>query len=134
MRATGNPPDASWWRAALVAAACYVVIGLATAALARHSAQQFWRFMAWALSAVVFAAHLLRERSARPHARGAWHATFAVMVATAVIAAAAIVHNLSRGPMRPAMVLAFFIWPLLTGVASFAVGYVALRMAPRPVS
>ena len=119
-----------WLPAATLVALGYAISGLVTAALARAGGpgqRTLWRFAAWGLGAVIFALHLARERRrAGTPAVGAWHACVAVALGTCAIAAAAIVHNLTLGPLRPAMFAAFVVWPLLTGVTSFLVACVVL--------
>jgi len=122
----------TWLGPALVTAAGYAVIGAFPAWATRAGvppSTQFWRYTAWGLSSVLFAAHIWFE-STRPQPRksAALHPTVAVMIATALLAASAIVHNLGRGPMRPMMWLAFVIWPVLTGIGSFLVALLVLAV------
>lgn len=83
-----------WPAAALLAGLLYLVIGLGTAELARRYGGVVWRWAAWAVSAVVFAAHiafeLRRLRSAPP--RAAFHAALAVALGAFGLAAAATIR------------------------------------------
>ena len=123
----------------MAVAAGYALIGFVTAAASRPTAvagHPVSRVAAWALSLVVFAWHIRYERL-RPQARAgaARHVAAAVMLATAVLALLAIAHNLGAGPLRPAMLAAFAVWPALTGIGSFVVAFVALAvLPPRAVS
>jgi len=56
----------TWLRAVLLVGAVYLVIGIATAALANQPpsshARVTWRLAAWAVSAVAFGTHIAYER------------------------------------------------------------------------
>jgi len=115
-------------RATVVTAGVYIVVGLTTAALSRSASsadlRTLWRLAAWGTSALVFGAHIGYERRLRtPSARVALHAAVAVALATLALAISAVIHQLMASPPRPSMLLAFAIWPILTGVPSFLVAF-----------
>jgi hypothetical protein len=119
-----------WLRAVVVTALVYVVVGLGTAALSRSatspSLRTVWRLAAWGISAVTFAAHILRERRLRTARVGAaLHPALAVALATFVLSASAVIHQVMASTMRPGLLLAFGIWPILTGVPAFLVALAA---------
>jgi hypothetical protein len=109
----------------------YAVIGLATAALARDAAtgqvRLLWRWTAWLLSAVVFAAQILPERSrGQSPAWVAWRAALAVAMGGFLLAVAATVHSMSAGAGRlAAHLVALVAWPVLLAVPAFLVAWAA---------
>jgi hypothetical protein len=117
-----------WHMTALLIGALYLVVGLASAALAGAASsrqmQFFWRLSAFVISAVVFAAHIAHEHfrlrnTARPTA---WHTSMAVAIGGFALALAANIHDLgSASGYRPRMLIALVAWPLLTAVPAFIV-------------
>ena len=117
-----------WFTTAMLAGALYAAVGLASAALAGAAAstrmQVFWRWTAFVISAVIFAAHIAHEHfrlrtTARPTA---WHTSTAVALGTFALALAANVHDLgSASGYRPRLLIALVAWPLLTTVPAFVV-------------
>lgn len=130
-----------WLRAALPAAAAYVLIGLGTVAASRAAGGagmpavvRILRAGSWLVSGVVFLLHLRWEGLAgRKAAASAWHASAAVTLATLVLALVATVRQVRAGNTRPAVLVALVVWPVLTGVVSFAVG-LGLSLLLRAVS
>lgn len=117
------------WRGIVLLGLAYFVIGFVTAALSRDAGtghvRLVWRWAAWLLSAVVFAAQIIYERSrGRSPAGGAWHAALAVAVGGFLLAAWATVHSLSVGAGRlGAHIFALVAWPVLLGVPAFLVAW-----------
>lgn len=120
-------------RTIVLVAIVYVVVGMVTATLARSAPsiqiRTMCRLAAWVISAVFFAVHIVHERRlAGPARRAALHTAAAVALATLVLAGSAVVRQAMMSTLRPSMLLAFAVWPVLTGVVSFlvALGVVAL--------
>ena len=83
------------------------------------------RAASWLGSALLFLLHLTMENRARPKVTvAAWHASAAVAIATLLLALVATGRQLAAGNARPSVFIAIAIWPLLTGLVSFAVGTV----------
>lgn len=116
----------TWLRAAVLVGMVYFALAFASAALAgpqaSASTRVFWRWSAFVLSAVVFAAHLAYEHM-RPGSgarRTAWHASVAAAIGGFALALAANVHDLgSASGYRPRMLIA-----LGTAVPAFVVALV----------
>ena len=116
---------------AILFAVLYLVIGIAFGALAGAAASSqmrvLWRWLAFAISAVVFAVHIAYEHfrlrnAARPTA---WHASVAVAFGAFALALEANIHDLwSASGYRPRMLIALVAWPLLTAVPAFIVALV----------
>ena len=126
----------SWLRGALLVAALYVTIGLVTVAVvhsvARPAILFAVRLSSWLISALVFFGHTFHEsRSRAPVAKSAMHAAAAVAMATETLALIATIRLALAGSVRPAMIAALIIWPLLTGAVSFAVGSALVALQRR---
>lgn len=125
-----------WFRRAALVALGYVVVGLTTIALARAAPSSGFRtaarLSAWGVSALLFAAHIRFEhRSLLPPTRAAARTSLAVALATLVLAAIAVVRQLQGSHVRSSMLLAFAIWPILTGAVSFVVAAVVFTFLAR---
>jgi len=125
----------SWVRTALVVAAVYTIIGLATVAIGRaagggqSSIAQAVRIASWLLSALVFLGHIAGEsRRGLKAAVPAGRASIAVALATFLLALIATVRQVEAGNARPAVLIALFVWPVLTGLVSLGVGLVLVRL------
>jgi hypothetical protein len=130
-----------WLNTAILVGALYLAVGVTSAALAGAAASGrmllFWRWSAFAISAVVFAAHIAHEhvRLRNPARPTAWHAAVAVAFGGFGLALAANIHDLgSAAGYRPRMLVALVAWPLLTAVPAFlvALGVAAAVGAKRP--
>ena len=120
-----------WLGRAILAGVLYAAVGIVSPALAGMAAsdrmRSFWRLSAFAISAVVFAAHIAYEHfrlrsTARPTA---WHTSVAVAIGAFALALAANIHDLgSASGYRPRMLTALVAWPLLTAVPAFIVALV----------
>ena len=139
MPATRSSP---WIRTTLMVAAGYALIGLATIAVTRAAGGagvgalvRLVRALSWLLSALLFLTHIVWEnRSRRKLALSAWHTSAAVAVATLLLALMATARQVQAGNTRPAVFVAIAVWPILTGLVSFAVGLgvlAVLRLARR---
>jgi hypothetical protein len=120
------PRRQHWFWTAVLAGIAYVVIGLTTAALSRSASsvqiRTLCRLAAWAISAVTFAAHIGHEHRRHTSAsRLALHTAVAVALASLALAGSAVAHQLTTTRLRPSMLLAFAVWPILTGVPAFLV-------------
>ena len=127
-----------WLGAALLAGVLYLVIGVVSSALAGAAAtpktQFFWRFSAFVMSGLVFAAHLALEhfRLRRATWPAAWHTSMGVAFGGFAFALAANIHDLgSASGYRPRMLLALVAWPLVTAVPALVVALVAAALARR---
>jgi hypothetical protein len=134
-----------WVGVMLLTGAAYCVVGVVFAVLAARGASEqwraLWRLLAWAVSLVVFAAHIGHEHfrfGHRPLAT-AWHAAAAVGLGAFGLALAAGAHALwtGAGPRR-LFALALVTWPVVMAVPAFvvallaAVGLGLLRREVRP--
>ncbi len=140
----GSPPRApTWIGTAMLVGALYLIISLASAALAKAAPSgpmRFgWRLSAYVVAAVVFVAQLAHERLRlrNPVRASAWHAAAAAAFGGFAVAASANLHDLALASgHRPRMLIALVAWPLLAAVPAFVVGLVVaagLRPAhPRP--
>jgi len=125
-----------WFRSAAWVALGYVLVGAATAALARSAPtpgiRTLARLAAWGVSAALFGAHIALERGRQlPTHRAAGHTSAAVALATLVLAGVAVVHQARAGTLGAGVLLALAIWPALTGMVSFLVSSVAFAVLRR---
>jgi uncharacterized membrane protein YfcA len=114
----------------------YPVVGITFAALANPSVSKemrvTWRLAAWLACAAAFAAHLGYEhfRLRSSPLRAALHAAVAVALGAFALAVWVNVHahwSASTHP-RPLALLALVVFPLVTGVPAFLVGFVAVAV------
>jgi len=126
-----NSSRQRWFGKAILVGVLYLVVGIASSTLAGAAAsnqmRSFWRFCAFVISGVVFAAHIGYEHFRfRNTARSTpWHASVAVAFGACALALAANIHDLgSASGYRPRMLIALVAWPLLTAVPSFIVALV----------
>ena len=129
---------ARWIRAAVLAGALYLIVGLVFADLAGWAAspamRTTWRAAAYLISAIVFAMHIRHERVRRgdPPLTTALHVSLGVALGACALALAANVHALSTpSANRARLGVAIVAWPLLTGVPAFLVALVAASMLKR---
>ncbi|MEO8562279.1 MAG: hypothetical protein ABI601_09410 [bacterium] len=125
-------PSGNWMPATLLVGASYAIMGkLFTLPTANVLA---WRRGAWVASAVVFAGHIAFEHfKRRSSARAtATHAAIAVAIAAAALALAATLQDLAGGhPVRPVMLLAIVLWPVLLAIPAFVVAFAASAVLAR---
>ena len=112
----------------ILVGAVYFVVGLTFGTLAGWvSSSQMrvaWRLSAWLFSGAAFAAHIGYEhfRLRSSPVRTALHASLAVALGAFGLAGAAIIHAQGSGSShQSSRILAFLMWPILTGVPAFAV-------------
>ncbi len=130
---TGNTTDRpGWLLPASLAAALYLVAGVAFGALAGSATTQqtrfAWRLAAWVVSAVAFATHIGYERLRRRSSLRATaaRASLAAAAGAFALAVAANVHALRAGTGNGRLLfLALFIWPVGTAVPAFVAALVA---------
>lgn len=122
----------------LLAAAAYVAFGVIfgwlAGAAATHQGLVLWRLAAWVASGVVYAAHIgyLRLRVGRSTASSAWQAALAAVIGAFGLALVGPVRvALSGGHHGWAWLLALVLWPLITGVPAFLVGYATAALLAR---
>ena len=120
-----------WLGPALVVGVSYFVVGFGSAELAGMASFSrmvlFWRWSAFIVCGVVFAAHIAHEHfRLRSSARqNAWHTSVAAALGAFALALAANMHDLgSASGYRPRMLVALAAWPLLTAVPAFLVALV----------
>jgi hypothetical protein len=130
--------------ALLLAAAIYAVVGLTFGALANSASNQSriaWRWAAWLVSILTFAAHIGYEAYVRRSLRRTAAATVALAAALGAfaLAAAANVHRLTSRPGTAdshavALGLSLVLWPAIVFVPAFVVAFISttllLRVAP----
>jgi hypothetical protein len=119
-----------WLSIAILVGVIYLAVGITSGALAAAAASnqvRLWRWSAFVISGVAFAAHIAYERfrlrnGARP---AAWHTSVGVAFGAFALALAANIHDLgSPSGYRPRMLIALVAWPLLTAVPAFLVALV----------
>ena len=117
------------WPRILAAGLGYFAIGFLTVAISRHVARSGLRpvrLASWALSALVFGAHIWYEarRAGGVPARTALRNALAVAVGGFLLAVVATVHALSAGSARVVpQLLALVAWPVLLGMPAFLVAW-----------
>jgi hypothetical protein len=124
-----------WLALAVIAGLAYFVIGRLFTLPTTHVLA--WRRAAWAVSAVVFAAHILIEHyRVRSSSRStAMHAATGSAVGAFLLAVGGIVHSMSANlAVRPVWLLALVVLPIGTGVLAFFVAFVAATLLARPSS
>ena len=118
--------------AVFIVAAVYLVAGLAFGALARVAASSEarvgWRWAAWVVSAVAFAAHIWYEQVRRRHtpAPTALHASLAVALGAFGLAVAASLHG--RAVQHPFPAWALVVWPAAAALPAFVVALAAASL------
>jgi hypothetical protein len=106
----------------LFIAVTYCLVGIVFAAPGTYA--RAWRLAAWVVSAAAYAAHIgyehLRLRNAPIWL--ALHAALAVAVGALALAVAAMIHRSLAGvATSQSRLLAFVLWPLITGIPAFLV-------------
>ena len=111
----------------LFATAAYVVVGAATAALAKSvsspAAMKDWRLAGWLLSLIVFTTQFIVERTRHPkRVTVAIDVAFSVALGALVLAAVGPVRTHFGEPsaLRLAL-LSLIAWPVVAGVPAFLV-------------
>jgi hypothetical protein len=121
-----------WARAALLVGLVYFVVGRV---FARPSTNVLaWRWAAWVVSGIVFAAHIWYEQfKLRNSPRmTALHAAVAVGLGAFGLAVAGMIHTLqTTSAIRPVWFLALVLWPLFTAIPAFLAALVASMLLAR---
>jgi hypothetical protein len=115
-----------WLRVAVLLGLLYALVGIVFALPTTHV--KAWRLAAWAVSAVVYAAHITYEsvRFGNPPRSTAVHTTLSAALGAFLLAVAAIVHSLLvRADNLHLSILALIIWPVITAVPAFLVAFLA---------
>jgi hypothetical protein len=122
----------------LLLAAAYLLIGLMFGKFsdwATTSAMHLiWRRLAWLVSGVGFAAHIVygHFRLGNAPGRTAMHASIAAALGAGALALAANLHEwMGASRYRPSMAIALVAWPLLTAVPAFFVAMAAAYVLNR---
>jgi hypothetical protein len=121
-----------WVRAALLVGLVYFLIGrLFSLPTERAHA---WRLSAWAVSAIVYAAHIAYEHfTLRDTPRTtALHAAFAAAMGAFALALGAMAHTMSTGAtLGSKWLLAIAVWPIGTALPAFLVAWALAAMLTR---
>lgn len=116
------PGHRAWLPAVLLVGLVYFAVGRLFARPADHV--QAWRLAAWLVSAIAYGGHIAYEQyrlRSRPRVT-ATHVALAAAIGAAGLALAALVHSWPAGAFpRPARLLAFAVWPAITGIPAFLV-------------
>jgi len=130
MSSLGRQP---WFGTVTLIGVLYCVIGIVFALPSSHVHK--WRLAAWVISAAVYAAHIGYEHFTRRNSSRstAIHVAAAVGIGGLGLAVAATVHSLFVPPnyQRWRFVLALVIWPVITAVPAFLVGFAVAAMLVR---
>jgi hypothetical protein len=105
----------------------YALVGILFALPATHA--QAWRWAAWIVSAIGYAAHLAYERFRLRNApvSAALHVALAAAIGAFGLAVGANIHALaigSTGHHRQLLLLALGIWPVITALPAFLVALI----------
>lgn len=113
-----------WLAPLVVAGLAYATIGIGIASLTPTGASgRAFRWAAWILSAIVFAAHITSEQRRHDHPRlqiTALRAAAAAALGAFLLAASANIHR-HPASTDSRLVLALAIWPAATMIAAFPV-------------
>ena len=130
-----------WFQAALCVGVAYLLVGLASAALANTTTSSQirvgWRLAAWLTSAGVFAAHVAYERLRLRSSYGSasFHTALAAGFGAFLLAVAATVHANMSARLDHRFALALVLWPVITAVPAFLVALVlSVVLRPRAVA
>lgn len=116
-----------WLVVTTAAGFLYGLVGIGFGVPSTHL--RFWRLAAWAVCAVVYAAHIAYEHfrlNSRP-VRTAAHAAIAVAIGAFLLAVGAAVHAAFWSSYAPywRYPIAFVAWPIITAVPAFVVALMA---------
>jgi hypothetical protein len=120
-----------WKTAALLVGAIYLIVGLISAVLAGGAdsveMRNFWRRMAWVVSAVFFGAHIAFERfTLRNSTRtSALHVATGAAIGSFGLAVAANLHSQPSTRQHLLVAASLVLWPAITAIPAFIVALVA---------
>ena len=119
------------WTRVLIVGFAYAVVGIGFTELSKRFATdqvRAWRLAAWMVSAVIYGAHFLVERSKveRRAVEVALQLTLAVALGAFLLALAAGVHAMFVVSHAPFWLyaVALIAWPIFTGVPAFIVALI----------
>jgi hypothetical protein len=120
-------------RLAIAAGVLYTAVGVIFGGLAGAAAtvdaRDRWRLAAWAVSGVMYLAHLAYEARRHPPRSAAWHAAFGAGMGGLGIAIAAITHAIRTGNGNlPLLLTAIPAFPVLVAIPAFLVGLVIVTV------
>jgi hypothetical protein len=132
-----NTMKQKWFRAILLLAVAYLIVGFGFATIGNTSAtvemRNLWRLAAWVVSAVAYLAHIWYEqfRLQNSPRTTALHTSSAAATASFGLAVSANIHAQFVSSSNPTMLaLSLVLWPLLTMIPAFVVAFViALGLA-----
>ena len=119
----------SWFRPALLVGIVYFAVGRLFSVPITHA--QEWRWAAWIVSGVAFAAHIGYEHFKTRHLPGsiARDAAVAVAIGAFLLAVAGMIYSVwVTSALRPAWLLAFVLWPAFTAIPAFLVALVVATL------
>ena len=135
-----------WFGIALLFGVLYTAVGVITGEIAGAAAttqmRNLWRWSAFVISGMLFAAHIAHEhvRLRSTTRTAAWHTAIGVALGGFGLALAANIHELAAATSyRPKMVIALIAWPLITAVPAYiaalaiAAGLGAMRTRGQPL-
>jgi hypothetical protein len=114
-----------------------LVVGVLTAMLANAAPSDHMRvalrLTAWAISAIVFAAHIGYEhaRLRSSPGRTALHGSFGVGLGALALAIAARLHAQTASPPQHFPAFALAVWPVMTALPAFLVAFAAATVLAR---
>src|ERR1044071_4372453 len=105
-----------WIRAALLVGVAYILVGRLFPAPAAQV--RAWRLAAWAVSAALFAAHIVYEhvRVRNSPRLTAYHTALGVAIGGLGLALAGMLRLSSTSALRPAWFVALVAWPAITAL------------------
>jgi hypothetical protein len=121
--------------AIVLAGALYLAVGLVFGTVARSAASlpgvRAWRLAAWAVCALVFAAHIIyvRVMLRRSSPATALDAAIGVALGALGLAVAAFVHGMATHHRFPLFALA--VWPVMLAIPAFLVALVMAVLVDR---
>ena len=122
--------------AAALAAVVYLAAGLVLGELAGRAnsmeTREFWRRMAWVISAIAFGVHIAYEHFRRraESRESALHVASGAALATFGLAVAANLHEQPAG-QRAMMAASLVIWPVMVAIPAFVVALIGANVLRR---
>ena len=125
-----------WMRLAIAIGVLYTAVGAIfggfAGAAASADGRVRWRLAAWAISGVMYLAHLAYEARRHPPRSAAWHAAFGSGIGGLGLAIAAITHAIRTGQGNlPLLLAAIAGFPVLVTIPAFLVGLVITTIAAK---
>jgi hypothetical protein len=109
-----------------------VILGGLSGAAASADGRVRWRLAAWALSGVMYFAHLAYEARRHPPRSAAWHPAFGAGIGGLGLAIAAIAHAIRTGEGNlPLLLAAVAGFPVLVTIPAFLVGLAITTFAAK---